>query len=536
MAGMIIRLCCIFVSCLLVISSTTLRSVKLDSINFQKLSDKLTALNAMRILSTIGILKISDVPNLSEAQHDIFRSLPSCLSQTYDDPHNTNDEIFETIMEDGTRRLSIGAKTENGKNNNFIDNCGKSSNKLQNIVDFSTRKLFEALDLSYSLSSGKSATNDHSNYIMKPYHNFTDLMKKGEHIEHLHSFYNTKTKGDELTNSFEQNLSMKMHTDLGLLIAMTTGYYSVSNTISDEKRGLFITLPSDEIVHFDENDLGTSDLIIMIGKGASDWLEPKSGVRMRAVPHALLVDLGNDLQATRSWYGKMFQPPLDAELSQKAGLTYENLRGSLIQTFTSNVGSDTNNLKISEKSGHLQTVQDSTNSFSLMAPTTCALPGSGTGIRCWMQCQATTGYSCSSNQYLTCTDGSGNEVSPEGMTDSLGCVSSTPATRAPLSSTQSSPTSKPIDGSPILSGTTSKPVVRLPTKKPVSFAPSLSHSPTQKVQASSQGSSGSSLTSAEIAGTTAAVVFCVLILIFVYFCLWKTVINYGKSEGPSQES
>ena len=471
MKSLLFSLNCLICGVIVCSTKAVLRSVKLDSIRFQSLTDKSTALNALHILSTVGILKITAVPDLPEAQSVVFSSLSSCLSKNYDS-HATNDDIFETIMNDGTKRLTIGTKSDNGSNGRFMNDCAKSSKKLQDAVDLATQKLFEALDLSYSLSSSKSANKDSTDYIMKPYRNLTDVMGKGEHIEHLHSFYNTKTLQNDhvLSNSFDETFTMKMHTDLGLLIAMTTGYYS-SNIKTESKRGLFITLPSQEIVHVDEDDLRTSDLIIMIGKGASDWLEPKSGVRFRAVPHALVVDLGNDVHATRSWYGKMFQPPKDAQVSQRAGLTYENLRGSMVESFVSNVRKATNDLKVSATRGYLETVQESPSSFSLMAATTCDLGKGRSGILCWMQCVNTTGYSCSSNQYLTCAN-NGVEVSGNRMNraDQLGCVNS------PTLSPSANPSVEPS-----LSPTVSPSLN--PTVEP-SFSPTLSPSENPTVEPS----------------------------------------------------
>lgn len=205
-------------------SSALLKSIKLDEIRYDNLMEKLTTNKIKNLLSTVGIFKISDIPNFEIAQKDAFETLSSCLLGHFEKDRISDDNIFETFMEDGTKRLSIGTKSHN----ELSQECGRSASNLRSIVDKTTQLLFNSLDLSLN--------SKNSNYVMKPYTLFEDLMKSGEHLEHLHAFYNTKKISPKYnaninkispTSSFsDDNLALKMHTDMGLLIAMTTGYYS----------------------------------------------------------------------------------------------------------------------------------------------------------------------------------------------------------------------------------------------------------------------------------------------------------------------
>ena len=105
-------------------NSNEIRSVKLDSIKFDSLADPATALKASSVLSNLGIFKISGIPNLSEAQNEAFKSLSSCMSKGY---LEKRDGIFETSMDDGSKRLTIGAKTSKGVLGEFTNECAKSS-------------------------------------------------------------------------------------------------------------------------------------------------------------------------------------------------------------------------------------------------------------------------------------------------------------------------------------------------------------------------------------------------------------------------
>ena len=371
---------------------------------------------------------------------------------------NEVEGIFETVMGDGKSRLTIGSKTISGNYGTMKNTCGQNSMSLRSAVDLATHQLFKILDLAMSLNNLMKGVG----YLMFPYTTFGELISKGEHLEHLHSYYNykipkvmkdtiSKEEAEEVIHLNISNvdfhsasgsypidavasttLSMDMHTDVGLLIAMTTGYYSTlfptdntppsHSTSSSSTRGLFITLSTGEIVNVDENDITSDDLIIMVGKGGAEWLSPQGTLSpLRAVPHALHVDLGSDQYNTRNWYGKMFQPPLNAELSNLPGVKYQQYREEMLHAsslyhidknhlinpeeensiqYSNNNEKDLITIKRSLHNGmvdHSGTRKNgenmnmmTTNAVTAIAPISCTTKDGDPGVMCWAQCQATS--------------------------------------------------------------------------------------------------------------------------------------------------
>jgi hypothetical protein len=114
--------------------------------------------------------------------------------------------------------------------------------------------------------------------------------------------------------------TIHVHVHVGLLIAMTSGYYSHPDDRGVED-GLLLQLSTGEVVRADTSP---TDIIIMVGAGSNEWFSPRGG-SLRPVPHALQLDLGGDSRAFRSWLGLMVLPPTDAVL-YKPRITYSTYR------------------------------------------------------------------------------------------------------------------------------------------------------------------------------------------------------------------
>ena len=72
--------------------------------------------------------------------------------------------------------------------------------------------------------------------IMEPnYYSLEELMTKGEHLEHLHSYYGASVSEKEQAQE-QAVFTMDFHVDAGLMIAMTTGHYA--NTKTNGRGGL----------------------------------------------------------------------------------------------------------------------------------------------------------------------------------------------------------------------------------------------------------------------------------------------------------
>ena len=209
-------------------SLSNYRKIKLEDISFDDLFHSVDsiALQTKRILSTTGILKITDIPDLVDAQYEVFKTLSSCLLENYESSGDT--DIFKTIMDDGRTRLTIGAKTISGHPEPITNLCGRTTARLRSTVDLASRQLFKVLDAAAYLLHDEYD----SNYVMEPYHTFEDLIKNGDHLEHFHAYYHRQFASNDSTDvtDVSESLTMKMHTGkikkTFLIIHITTNFLS----------------------------------------------------------------------------------------------------------------------------------------------------------------------------------------------------------------------------------------------------------------------------------------------------------------------
>ena len=82
---------------------------------------------------------------------------------------------------------------------------------------------------------------------MSPYMTYSDVYHYGSHLEHIHAYYYSSDTTTNNNNNNEPIPTIDMHTDNGLMIAMTTGYYN-NNEHVNEKSGLYIELSSGYIL------------------------------------------------------------------------------------------------------------------------------------------------------------------------------------------------------------------------------------------------------------------------------------------------
>jgi hypothetical protein len=145
---------------------------------------------------------------------------------------------------------------------------GSGSTKLRSSIDLATRQLFLSLDSAVRLNH-KQDNED----IMTPYKTFDNLIRNGDHLEHLHSYFGG------IKSESTSSPTLDFHTDNGLLIAMTLGLYS-NEVEKQSNSGLYIKLPTGITV---KADVSADSLIIMIGQGGSNWLAPVLGAPLHAV-------------------------------------------------------------------------------------------------------------------------------------------------------------------------------------------------------------------------------------------------------------
>jgi len=317
-------------------------SYKLPSIELSNLIsvDKSISIDIVTKLVTIGILEVVNIPNFSTIKRVGLEKVAECL-----DTNNNNNRI---TMNDGSYRISMAATSKNNIGTSFDSECGMNSDKLRNTVDMITSLLFRALDIYRD-------NNKNEELVMKPkYKSFNEIIYNGEHLEHIHAYYGAKNASNINT--------LNVHTDSGLMIAMTSGFY---NNEPKDGTGLYIELPTGILVHAAVAD---DSLVLMFGDGAQ-WLNPVLGQQIRPVPHSLVANL--DIGNTRSWYGKMILPPYDAWIYDQ--MTYKEFKQKQI----SQVQND-------------MSLPVACSNHRELTSSVCP-PGT---IHCWMQCMSSSNLTC----------------------------------------------------------------------------------------------------------------------------------------------
>jgi len=134
-----------------------------------------------------------------------------------------------------------------------------------------------------------------------------DSLIKGEGIEHYHYYTAPESPTAPPTTTSSSNV-MDLHTDAGVLIAMTVG--GSSNEHSKDPFSLLILPPtSQQAVAASVN---CDSLIIMLGSGVSNYLT--STLPFPALPHSLSFTNDDKTFTDRTWYGRMYFPPASTVL------------------------------------------------------------------------------------------------------------------------------------------------------------------------------------------------------------------------------
>jgi len=426
--------------------------------------DKSTSAQLLYTLSNLGIVAISNIPGYKEARIQALSDLENnCLIDT-----NGADIQTSTYMIDGSMRRTAGTSTKSGKPDRLsmksISTCDKTTSLLRSLVDLTSRALFNSLDLAIGRkqqfnenenSDQNIETETASSSLMDSskgfqYNSFDDLINNAEHLEHFHQYESTQHKNENNNNEF-WSPALNMHTDSGLLIGMTNGFQSSSNN-DKKKNGLYIELPQGGIYHAECPD---DTLIFMVGQGGASWLNSNSGLKLRAVPHALVlpwqqqppsssekneISLKNIEKQWRSWYGRMFLPPRDALIDDGSStmVSFEELKsrqkdiingktsypsigcdhGPSSSSSTSNVGVPT---WLRTRSTYSRVTTASNESTNVPVPSPTSNPNplptmpmdddcNSNEVLCWMQCMDASSMSCGAGTSIACYDEGSHEV------------------------------------------------------------------------------------------------------------------------------
>ncbi len=315
----------------------------------------------MTQLITNGIIAISDVPQYKTMRKQALHGVGQCMM---------NEEL--------KWRMSIGGDSYKGKLNDMNHKCGNTDDvkSLRSILDNVARLVFQSLD-------------NHRN--IDKYDSFSDLMYHGTHLENIHIYSNQTSKSDINSLYNNQNIKLNLHTDSGMLIAMTRGYYTDGTLPIEQDNGLYIQLPYNNVIT--KADIDDDSIIFMIGEGGQEWLPPNifNGHSLRAVPHALVTDITGPIK--RIWYGKMFQPPNDFNIFNTS-ISYQQFSNIQKSYLNNQINDELQILPAAcgkSRKLHLVATNSNDDGDDVVCP-----PGD---VLCWMHCMSTANLTCGQDAF-----------------------------------------------------------------------------------------------------------------------------------------
>ena len=284
-------------------------------------------------LSHIGMVSITDIGDgFTSIKEQILGSLHGCAV--------SSAASQEHIYSDESRRRTMATHWDHGSHSMLQHGDGatssasceafdKVSQQFRNEVGLVTQVFAEKLEsiLRVEASSYISSNNMDEPLLSTPngmaYHTVNEIVRDGEHLEHFHSY----EKNSE-TDPQDNDETIEWHTDQGLFLVFTPGAMvnTATSTTSGLSEGFSIKFVDDATatVQFDKED----ELVIMLGDGVNQYINPHRKVYLHATPHALSLPTQTKGQV-RVWYGRMVLPPAEA-LSPNHESTFGELRRLMV--------------------------------------------------------------------------------------------------------------------------------------------------------------------------------------------------------------
>jgi hypothetical protein len=261
-------------------------------------TDTSTSESVLKVLQQEGIIALKNIPGYEEKREEYLKAAAKCALIAGE---NGADFLLSKTLNDGTKRYTIS--TNSGKQlidaaQETKDLCPGYLEKYQDfsgLIETAITKLGKALDrTSFSISSVDNFDS-------------TKLMTESVHLDHFHAYEAVSSAA----NKDDQQLSLEMHVDNGMMIAMTAPkYFDVvsSSSVQDKNMdlkdtGLLVQTSDGNIVR---PLLQEDELVIMVGEGFQQWIH--TSPTLRPVPHGMKyprISLEGGERLIRAWFGKM---------------------------------------------------------------------------------------------------------------------------------------------------------------------------------------------------------------------------------------
>jgi len=311
-----------------------------------------------RALRTEGAVLLTDIPGFTSASRSALDSMGDCLGSfaTRRGGNDASGPVRSTLAGGKAERWTVAAQTEGGAQGPLpawvAEACPgleAATSSLRGLVglllslfarsaDAASVAISASAPLAHavgppSLRAGSGGGALHRVSAPEPQGpSLEDVVRRGNHLEHFHRYLQAAAAGTARPFGGSQPAALRMHTDAGMLQALTVRWRRAlaSSQLGDggnlgadahaDLLGLEVQLPGGETVATDADTGGTpgeaagssgapaeeAGLLILVGQGAEEWLPHQ---RLRAAPHALA--LGGGPEFERLVYGVMILPPDD---------------------------------------------------------------------------------------------------------------------------------------------------------------------------------------------------------------------------------
>ncbi|KAJ0404076.1 hypothetical protein ATCC90586_008710 [Pythium insidiosum] len=272
-----------------------------DFAQLDKTSPKL-----LQALQRDGIVSLKNIPKYAELRDEYLRKAAACAVHAKE--HGA-EFLLHRRLQDGTERYTIS--TESGRR---LDHSGFETvetcpgyqevyHKFSRVIEGAIASLGQALDASTPIHIKRR-----QRHLGEQRMTARELMADSVHLDHFHA-YEAAPRGI----ASEKELTLGMHTDNGLMIAMSAPeYFDVqpsgevkSRETRSDDAGLIIQTADGKTVR---PSLRADELVLMLGEGINQWVSttPKLHPVMHGMQYPRGLSYADDShRLLRVWFGKM---------------------------------------------------------------------------------------------------------------------------------------------------------------------------------------------------------------------------------------
>lgn len=272
-------------------------------------------------LSQIGILAITDIPQLAAARYQALSAVHICLKNknvqneetnigSKEGKYNNQKHAAEGSLPDGTIRRTLVLKNEFQR----LSSCPEIQPQLEllrHLVQMTTDSVAIVLDKSNIHLRVKTVNG-------RTLRSFSQVVHRAKRLNHFH-FYEG--------NSTLHTTALHMHVDVGIFIAFVPPFWGKQGNQEDiQNSGLLVQLPNGKV---EPLILNKNTIILMVGMGAQTLLR----LPFRPVPHSLQVPIGT----MRAWYGHMVLFPEDMVIGSEQ-ISFSKFWSTINEEVSSDLG------------------------------------------------------------------------------------------------------------------------------------------------------------------------------------------------------